>query len=73
MVSKALGYVVLGVMVACLLPLIALIAARDWWHLWRGHVLHMDYFIKEHPASEQAWREQMSRAREMQRREEDGH
>lgn len=67
--ARALGYLVLFLMLAALVPFILLLAAWDWVRLmWHGRT--PEYFIPEHPDSQRAWIEAMERGRQIQRKEE---
>ena len=62
-------YVVLALSLLLLSPFILLLRVYERVPRWRA-APHPPYFIPEHPASAQAWAEQMERARRLQEHEE---
>lgn len=69
-VARALGYLVLLLMMAVLLPYIVGLAVWDWIRVFRGKAAPSP-FIPEHPDSQRAWIETMERGRATQRKEEE--
>ncbi len=68
--ARCLGWLIFGVAILMLSPIIMVIAGLDWWLYWRQGGPAANYFPPEHPDSARAWAETMERGRRIQAKEE---
>ena len=70
--ARALGYLVLFLMLAALVPFILLLAAWDWVQVWRGKSVPSPFIPERRPEVYATnYFTIMSRGRELQRKEEE--